>query len=179
MPTALTHVAAGAGLGALLAPPAAPAGYYILCAALALLPDADVVTFRLGIPYASWCGHRGFSHSFALAFLAACAAGGLAADWLGLSWLALLGPFFAVIATHSLLDALTNGGCGVALFAPFDSRRYFFPWRPIQVSPIGWGVFSRWGWRALRSELVWVWLPLGAAVCLTLVARTHSNSHPD
>jgi inner membrane protein len=170
MPTALTHVLAGAGVGALLAPAGAPPSYYGCCAALALLPDADVITFRLGIPYASWCGHRGFSHSFAFAFLAAAAAA-LAAPLLGLTWLALVGPFFAVIATHSLFDALTNGGCGVALFAPFDNRRYFFPWRPIQVSPIGLAAFSRWGWRALLSEVVWVWLPLGAALSTTLLAR--------
>jgi inner membrane protein len=162
---------AGAGLGALLAPTAAPPGYYGLCAALALLPDADVITFPLGIPYASWYGHRGFSHSFAFAFLAAIAAAALAAPLLGLAWLRLLGPFVAVITTHALFDALTNGGCGVALFAPFDNRRYFFPWRPIQVSPIGLGVFSRWGWRALVSEMVWVWLPLGAALGTTWLAR--------
>ena len=51
-----------------------------------------------------------------------------------------------------------------AFFGPFDARRYFFPWRPIQVSPIGLAVFSRWGFRALVSEVVWVWLPLAGLV---------------
>jgi inner membrane protein len=40
-----------------------------------------------------------------------------------------------------VLDAMTNGGLGVAFFAPFDTTRYFFPWRPITVSPIGVGSF--------------------------------------
>jgi inner membrane protein len=55
---------------------------------------------------------------------------------------------------------MTNGGLGVAFFAPFQNDRYFFPWRPIQVSPIGVAsFFSEWGLRVVRSELQWVWLP--------------------
>jgi inner membrane protein len=169
MPTALTHALAGVGLGALLTPGPAPVGYYVACGALALLPDLDVIAFPLGIPYRSWCGHRGFSHSLCFALLAAAGAAAIAAPLLAMPWLVLLGCFFAVLASHSLLDALTNGGCGVALFSPFDNRRWFFPWRPIQVSPIGWAVFSRWGFRALVSEVVWVWLPLGVA-CIASAA---------
>jgi inner membrane protein len=172
MPTTLTHALAGAGIGGLLAPGPAPAGYYACCAALALLPDADVITFPLGIPYGSWCGHRGISHSLFLALAAAFLLAPAGAALFGLPWLPLAGSFFAVIGSHSLLDALTNGGYGVALFAPFDNRRWFFPWRPIQVSPIGMAVFSPWGFRALRSEVVWVWLPLAVAL-LGLTAARH------
>jgi inner membrane protein len=39
-------------------------------------------------------------------------------------------------ASHGILDAMTNGGLGVALLSPLDTTRYFRPWRPIQVSPI-------------------------------------------
>jgi len=49
--------------------------------------------------------------------------------------------FFLATASHGLLDALTDGGLGVAFFAPFDNHRYFLPWRPIHVSPIGAGRF--------------------------------------
>jgi inner membrane protein len=171
MPTTLTHVVAGVGLGALLAPGPVPLGFHVITTALALLPDADVITFRLGIPYGSRWGHRGFSHSLILAVLAALVAAWVVALWLPLPFLPLWGCFTVVIASHSLLDAFTNGGMGVALFAPFDHRRYFFPWRPIQVSPIGLAVFSRWGWRALLSEVIWVWLPLGAALAATAVVR--------
>lgn len=38
---------------------------------LSVLPDLDVLTFRLGIPYGRMLGHRGFSHSLACACLAA------------------------------------------------------------------------------------------------------------
>jgi inner membrane protein len=67
--------------------------------------------------------------------------------------------FMAVTASHGLLDALTNGGRGIAFFAPFTNHRYFFPWRPIQVSPIGAGFFSARGLRVLTSEARWIWLP--------------------
>jgi len=36
---------------------------------------------------------------------------------------------------------MTNGGLGIAFFSPFDPARYFLPWRPILVSPIGASVF--------------------------------------
>src|SRR5207244_12820580 len=62
--------------------------------------------------------------------------------------------------SHPLLDALTNGGLGVGFFAPFSNRRYFFPYRPIKVSPIGISsFFSYRGFEVLLSELRWVWLP--------------------
>jgi membrane-bound metal-dependent hydrolase YbcI (DUF457 family) len=42
-----------------------------------------------------------------------------------------------VLAIHPLLDTMTDGGLGCALFWPIDLRRYFAPWRPIPVAPIG------------------------------------------
>jgi inner membrane protein len=69
-----------------------------------------------------------------------------------------------------LLDALTNGGLGVALFAPFSNERFFFPWRPIEVSPIGAGFFSARGMRVLLSEARWIWLP-AATVCAVVWLR--------
>jgi inner membrane protein len=63
---------------------------------------------------------------------------------------------------------MTTGGLGVAFFAPFNNHRFFFPWRVIQVSPIGvTQFFSEWGWRVIKSELVWVWLP--SLVIITVI----------
>jgi inner membrane protein len=74
-------------------------------------------------------------------------------------WWRLLAFFFVITASHGVLDAMTNGGLGVAFFAPFDSTRYFFPWRPIVVSPIGFGsFFSHWGALVLLSEIKYVWV---------------------
>jgi inner membrane protein len=60
------------------------------------------------------------------------------------------------------------------LFAPFSNERYFFPWRPIEVSPIGVGsFFSEWGLRVIGSELRWVWLPSAVVSALGYVARRY------
>ena len=115
MPTVFSHpapfVCLGLACGRLLSARLLLAG--IICS---LLPDADALAFRFNIPYASILGHRGLSHSLAFAL-----ALGLAA--------ALIAPLlrsgrktaFVVCAgaalSHILLDAMTDGGLGVAAFA--------------------------------------------------------------
>ncbi|PYR66574.1 MAG: hypothetical protein DMF88_15795, partial [Acidobacteria bacterium] len=79
--------------------------------------------------------------------------------------------FAGVTASHGLLDAMTNGGRGIAFFAPFSNHRYFFPWRPIQVSPIGAGFFSPRGLRVLASEAVWIWVPSAIIAVSARVVR--------
>ena len=81
-------------------------------------------------------------------------------------WPAALLLFLATVS-HPLLDMLTSGGLGCALFAPFNNERLFFPWQPIKVSPIGLGFFSARGLAVLASEAVWVVLP---SVILLLAA---------
>jgi inner membrane protein len=143
-----------------------PWTYYVLTLGLGMLPDLDVLAFPLGIPYGARLGHRGLSHSLLLALvlslLVALAVSGPLAVSLWWLWLC----FFTAMASHTLLDALTDGGLGVALFWPFDDRRYFFPFRPIRVSPIGMAALGRRGLRSLLSEVWWVWIPLGLAVAL-------------
>ena len=70
--------------------------------------------------------------------------------------------FFSVTASHGVLDAMTDGGLGIAFFAPFDNGRYFLPWTPIKVSPIEiTAFFTVRGLQVLRSELVWIGIPVG------------------
>ena len=162
MPTVFTHAAAAVALGKVYARAEVPARFWLLSASCAVLPDADVLGFAFRVRYGDVLGHRGLSHSLAFA-----AALGLLVALLFFRdertrprrlW-PLAGYFAAVTASHGLLDALTDGGLGVAFFAPFENGRYFFPWRPIEVSPIGAGFFSRRGLAVLASEFVWVWLP--------------------
>jgi len=160
---------AGLGVGALLAPQPASWPYYVLALGLGMLPDLDVVGFYLGIPYGSPLGHRGLSHSLLFAVLMSLLAAVAASGLLAVSWWLLWLCFFAALVSHTLLDALTDGGLGVALFWPLNRRRYFFPFRPIRVSPIGLAALGRRGLRSLLSEVVWVWLPLGLAVTLRLI----------
>jgi inner membrane protein len=79
---------------------------------------------------------------------------------------------FLATASHGLLDAMTNGGLGVAFFSPFVNQRYFLPWRPILVSPISvTRFFSVRGYDVLRSELFWVWIPAFLLGALVLVLK--------
>jgi inner membrane protein len=112
--------------------------------ALSLLPDLDVVGFGFGVRYEDPWGHRGATHSLAFAI----AAGGLvdaAAALRQRSPLKIGGLAALVLASHPILDTLTDGGLGCALFWPFDLTRYFAPWNPIPVAPIGLAFFTPFG----------------------------------
>jgi len=77
------------------------------------------------------------------------------------SWWKYVVFFSLVGASHGLLDALTDDGLGIALLAPFDNTRYFFPWTPIPVSSIGLRAFlSDWGLRVIIFEIVYIWVPV-------------------
>ncbi len=124
----------------------------------AMLPDADVVGFRFDIDYADSWGHRGATHSLIFAAVAALfAAAVLRPD----RYIVAAVFLFIAMASHGLLDMLTNGGLGAALFWPFDDGRYFAPFTPIAVSPIGISNFiSMRGIKVLSSEAIWIWIPL-------------------
>jgi inner membrane protein len=171
MPTVMTHAVVGLGLGKLFTDRKMPPLFWGLAAFLALMPDLDVMAFHFGIPYQSPFGHRGFSHSLFFALLVSLAAALLTARRFDVCWPDLWGFFFVVMASHGILDAFTNGGCGIAFFWPFDNRRYFFPWQPIEVSPIGLDFFTNeQSLATLTTELSYVWLPtivvVGMAMCV-------------
>jgi inner membrane protein len=66
---------------------------------------------------------------------------------------------------------MTNGGKGVGFFIPFSNRRFFYPFRPIRVSPIGAEHFAAKAGAVLASELCWVWLPLALVGGLGMISR--------
>lgn len=119
-----------------------PRDLLILGAVCSSLPDADVGAFGLGIPYEHPLGHRGFTHSILFAVL--------------------FSAFVICIGSHGVLDAMTDGGKGIGFLIPFDNRRFFFPFRPIHVAPIGLDAPAA----VLASEAKWVWLP---SLAVTLI----------
>lgn len=172
MPTFLTHGVAGLAGAAALTGEKMPWRFWALAAICPMLPDLDVAAFALGIPYQHALGHRGLLHSLAAALVlgAVVAFVFFPRDQYShrrrLKLALLLG---LLTATHGPLDALTSGGLGVALLAPFHPGRYFFPWTPIAVSPIGIRHFlSDHGLAVMASEVRWVWLP---SMALVVVAR--------
>ena len=128
-----------------------------------MLPDADVVGFSLGVRYGDLLGHRGLSHALAFAALVATVAVLLWGEPVPRKpvWWFL----FVCAASHGILDAATDGGLGVAFLSPFSNKRYFWPWRPIRVSPIGLTrLFSGRGIDVIATELMWIWLPCAIAL---------------
>ncbi len=104
---------------------------------LSLAPDLDVIAFRFGIPYSAPFGHRGAAHSICAALVLATVAALATRVSPGQSLWRLWLFCGAVAASHGLLDALTDGGLGIALLWPFSNERFFAPWTPIPVAPIG------------------------------------------
>lgn len=176
MPTVFSHPAPVFALAALFGGriPAPLLLFGVLCA---IVPDADVISFRLGISYADAFGHRGFSHSLVFALLMGLVGFGLAPFLRGSRLVGFLVGFLAV-SSHILLDAMTNGGLGVAAFWPFDQTRYFCDWRPIRVSPFGLkALLSQRGVAVMLSELRWVWGPCLAFIAAALFLRKRMTTH--
>lgn len=139
----------------------------------AVLPDADVIGFRYGIDYADSWGHRGATHSLVFAAVAALFATALLRSQ---KYVIAAIYLFIAMASHGLLDTLTNGGLGAALLWPIDDTRYFAPATPIAVSPIGIANFiSERGIRVLISEAIWIWSPLIALTGAVLILRKRSK----
>ena len=136
----------------------------------AILPDIDVLTFKIGIPYEHPFGHRGFTHSM----------------WFSVLWALLLmlffgdkqkGLWFAVIffatLSHGVLDAMTSGGKGIGFFIPISNERFFFSYRPIQVSPLGIEeFFSNWGIQVILSEIKYVFVPCIIVLLILKLSKT-------
>ncbi|MEP7324822.1 MAG: metal-dependent hydrolase [Gemmatimonadota bacterium] len=87
--------------------------------------------------------------------------------------------FFLATASHGFLDTMTDGGLGVAFFSPFSNTRYFLPWRPVQVSPIGLSrFFTARGWAVFQSELLWIWIPCGMLAGVAWILCRSNRTHP-
>ena len=148
------HIAVGMAAARLSDPSRVPTwSSMILWSGLSLLPDADVIGFAFGVQYGDRWGHRGATHSLAAA-IAVGALMGLGARWLKRRALRTALVATAVLASHSILDSMTDGGLGCAFLWPFDLTRYFAPWRPIPVAPIGLPFFSLTGATIALIELV-------------------------
>jgi inner membrane protein len=178
MASLFSHAALGLSLGSAFYRPGCPKRIWIAGAFCSVLPAIDVIGFRFGIPYSDFWGHRGFTHSLLFALATAVTVGLLIckSSDCGIQRAWVVFYLFLATASHGLLDAMTNGGLGVAFFSPFNNQRYFLPWRPIRVSPISVGrFFGARGLVVLKSELVWVLIP--ALLFAGLVSAIFANKN--
>lgn len=175
MASAPTHIVATSAIAAFFHRPRVPWHLWFFGAVLAVAPDLDVFAPKVPLAYRDLVAHRGLSHSLLMAAVVSLlfvilfyrsGAGPLKAKGV---WLFL----FLAMASHGALDALTKGGLGVAFFAPFEAKRYFFPYRPLMVSPLSINAFltSR-GVAILLNEMKWVWAPSIGFATIVLLIRT-------
>jgi inner membrane protein len=181
MASAPTHIVATGAIAAFFHRPRVPWHLWFFGALLAVAPDLDVFAPRVGVAYRELVAHRGLSHSL----LVAAVVSGLVVMLFYRSgayplrtkgvWLFL----FLAMASHGVLDALTKGGPGVAFFAPFEAKRYFFPYRPLAVSPLSIQAFltSR-GLAILINEMRWVWAPSVGLAATVLLLRSWLRPPP-
>mgnify|MGYP001027437337 CR=1 FL=1 len=169
MPSIISHAAVAVAAGMAFGPRDASERFWSVSIVCSIISDADVFGFSFGIPYHHFFGHRGFFHSPFFGLLIGIF---LVTVFFRDEWLFYLIFFFLVSASHGILDAFTSGGLGIALLSPFDNTRYFFPWTPIMVSPIGVDAFfSRWGLMVIKSEFLWIWLPSFLVVVVSKAIR--------
>ena len=167
------HIAASTAIGYVFFPKQVKPITLAVAGFCAFAPDLDVLAFRFGIPYGSEWGHRGFTHSLVFALVVGSLIGWIASN--RDNWSRLTAWFVLSMASHPILDMMTNGGRGCALWWPFSPERIFLPWRPIQVSPISASdFFSPWGLAVLASEVLWIGFPCVVLVWIARVGRRNT-----
>lgn len=172
MPTIITHAAIPLALGVTLGSRKISRPLLAAGMVAAMMPDLDVIAFRLGMEYADQFGHRGATHSIALALALGGLAALIASRLRAKPWVAMAFVFTSCVS-HPLLDMCTTGGLGVALWWPFSDQRLFFPMQFIRVSPLTLDRFmGPAGIMIIRSEFLWVWLPCFALMLAAYAFRT-------
>jgi inner membrane protein len=123
-----------------------------LYALLAVAPDLDLVPIALGWGHLVPLGHRGATHSLAVAALVAAA---VAFAWPGTSRVRTGLFAFLAMASHGLVDPLVEGSSGTALLWPFAN--VLFTWggfQPVPATPVGFELLAANGFLHLAFEVV-------------------------
>ncbi len=137
MPSIMTHAAVAVGAGVLTRLPRRPLAFWVVSVGVSVLPDLDVLAYALGVPHGSMWSHRGITHSLIAAFVTGTLVAILSRRRFFASARTLAIYLSLLMASHGVLDALTEGRAGVAFFAPFSTARYLFPVRPVPAAPLG------------------------------------------
>jgi inner membrane protein len=167
MPMTTTHALLPIAAAVAVAGRPVPWRLVAIAAVAAAAPDVDgLFKHFLGVPPNSIYGHRGAAHSLFVAL----AAGLLATFFhrrLGVRPLTAGVVVAAAMASHGLLDMMTDSGLGVAYLWPVSSNRLFADWRWIHSSPVQLRHIRLDGWFRFKSEVLQLILPMfGLAIAI-------------
>lgn len=171
MPSVFSHPSVPLAISVGLGRNTIPRSLLWLGVAASVIPDVDVVSWWLGIPFGSPWGHRGFTHSLCFAALLALACCGL--------WqygrqhpLRVFSFIFIAAASHGLLDACNLRGNGVMLLWPFSDELWHSPWRFIAISPLDPSHLTNGRWlHIMLSEWLYLWLPAAVLAASLILLR--------
>lgn len=173
MATDYTHAVIGLGLARMYATRPMSWAYWGLAALLPIIPDIDVFSTAA---YGDPLGHRGITHSLVFALVLGTLTAGATFRRFRVNWWSLAALFCVIIASHGLLDALTKGGADIPFFWPLGDR--YGNWGVLPVSDIAFDLPDPRYSRAIRSELLWVWLPMSLVVGIVIVYRRLKRDDP-
>jgi inner membrane protein len=89
----------------------------------------------------------------------------------------------AAMASHGLLDMMTDRGMPVAYLWPLSSVRLFADWRPIRSEPVHIAYFFSSGWVRFQSEILQLIIPMfvvafAVRACRRALTKLQLNANP-
>lgn len=171
MPLTTTH--ALVPLAGALAFPRRPLPWRLVLVAMiaASAPDLDALVYPIWhLPASSIYTHRGVAHSLFVAVVAGLLATRFHKQ-LGVRPLVAGAVVGAAMASHGLLDMMTDYGLPVAYLWPLSSHRYFALWRPIHSGELEWGHWAAQLPPRLYFELWHLIIPMFAIALAARIGR--------
>lgn len=176
MPLSTTHILLPVAAAIAFSRPLVHWRVVALAAVAAMAPDLDAIANPLfGLQASSIYSHRGFTHSLFVAMGAGLIAAALHRR-LGVRPLTAAAVVGGAMASHGLMDMMTDTGLPVAILWPLSSTRLYADWRPIhggelELSHIATQLAPR-----LETELWQLVLPMLAVAiairgCRALIGR--------
>jgi inner membrane protein len=177
MPMTTTHALLPLAVAVGLARRPVPWTLIAVTMAASAAPDVDgLFKHVIDLPASSIYAHRGAAHSLFVA-LAAGLVAALFHKRLGVRPLAAGVLVGAAMASHGLLDMMTDSGQGVAYLWPVSSVRLFADWRWIHSSPVHMHNLSASASLRLLGDLTQLIVPMFAIALAVRAARAllHRN----
>lgn len=179
MPMTTTHALLPVAVAVAVVRRPMPWTLVIIAALAAAAPDVDGLFKHIWhLPRSSIYSHRGAAHSLFVALATGLVAAAFY-ERLGVRPLTAGVTVSAAMASHGLMDMMTNEGEPVAYLWPVSSVRLYADWRPIPSSPVHIEHLVSEGFARLQSDLSYLIIPMFAAALAFRAARTAYRKRVD